>query len=148
MILAQTMSGGALNENYFVAQWKQIHLNYPNFDMGYAQSMFVGWWSFNYAWAKASPMTTAASPTTSGILVGFLYDPNTPYRWAQQVKANFPQMSMVTSQAQQHCLAPARPKNPKQASLSQCWNHVETYLKTGVLPMDGVTCEAPLPVVA
>lgn len=68
----------------------------------------------------------------TGIIVGMLYDSNTPYVWTQEMRTNFKYTSLLTSQSIFHGLAVNDP---------ECQRHVQAYLRDGYVSFsDGQVC--------
>jgi len=139
IVLVQTLWGGMLNEDLVVQRVKEADETFANFGLGKAASMALGVWSLTYAWPRPAPMTSMGFPTTKGIVIGYLYDPNTPYEWAQQARQAFPSTSLITSQASKHGM------HPDAVADKDCWPLVRRYLQEDILPFNGQLCRRPVP---
>lgn len=139
LVLPQTLWGGMLNENLFIQRMKEVDETFANFGLGKAAQIAAAWWSYTYAWPRLAPMASAGSPATKGIVIGYLYDPNTPYEWAQQARQAFPSTHLITSQASKHGMHPLDEKD------TDCWPLVRQYLHDGTLPVNGQLCRRPVP---
>jgi pimeloyl-ACP methyl ester carboxylesterase len=148
-ILGQSMTNHAYDEEQFMAVWRNTATLEPALGTYKAANQLAGWWSMTYFWPKSNPIATIGSPLQKGIIVGFVFDPNTPYKWAQQMRAAMPSMALVTSQDQRHGIDPTNVYQESSTTIKTgvCYDHIRSYFLTGQLPENGVTCGAPLPAV-
>jgi hypothetical protein len=129
--------------------------------------LFAFWWGNAFKWPRPAPITPMTHPTVTGVILGQLRDPATPYKWAQETKAAFPAMSLVTSQDAHHGVAAdgtdanlagtGKLRLQRSGSMhnggsgggsgggGSCWDHVAGYLFDDVQVRNGVTCRTPLP---
>jgi pimeloyl-ACP methyl ester carboxylesterase len=146
IVMSLSTSGSALTEDYFIARYRLAKETYPCVGTAACIQAFVFWWTCSYDWPRETPVASMASSKVKGLIVGFLYDPNTPYIWAQEQHENHPNMHLVTSQVSQHCIQNDGVIDPRSFSNSVCYGFVEDYVKTGKLPVDGTVCPSPLSV--
>ena len=67
---------------------------YTGAGTGSPARMFYAEYVVGFYWPKSAPIPPAGNAYLGGIIVGLLYDSNTPYVWAQEMKAAFPSTSM------------------------------------------------------
>lgn len=138
-VMSQSSFDAATNENYFINRWKEVLATFPNFHLGKSAKIFTDWWTMTYAWPRLTPVSSAASPVTPGMIIGYVFDPNTPYAWAQQAHEAFPMTSLVTSQASKHGMN-------GEAVDKECVPILQAYLQEDKQPVDGDLCRAPQPI--
>jgi hypothetical protein len=145
LVTAQAASGQSYSKTFFLQQVQEINAKYPG--LGETQNApsnnFIYWYGMGLHWPKSNPITPAGNPVQRGIVAGVIYDPNTPYAWTQEMKAQFPMATLISSQGEGHGLE----ATSKQGSDAYpCTHLTERYFTTGeVGAVDGTTCRAPLP---
>lgn len=128
---------------------KELHRAQDTFS---TNSVVQGWIKkvmVDFAW-NPHPVPTMGSPNLQGIVLASLYDPNTAYRWGQEMKGQFPSTSLITTAFVTHVIGPTggncaryNPKNcPRQFS-RPCFKDVHDYVMGGEPPTDGTFCPAP-----
>jgi len=96
---------------------------------------FAGW----RAWPSTPvPPASLGNPSLHALIVGNLYDPATPYQWSQQMHQAFPAGSVITYQGVGHVM---KVDKYDQVGSDICVRHVTEYLKSGILPRNGIVCD-------
>ena len=96
--------------------------------------LFIAMLLSNYNWPKNIPLPIRGHPIITGIVSGQIWDPLTEYKWTQQMRANFPNTHLLTSQSNKHGLN----NNPI------CQAHINKYFETGSVGfVDGNVCGDP-----
>ena len=114
---------------------------------GYGSGLPATWFAVTYGgsyyWPRSSPLPPRGNPFITGIVAGQLFDPNTPYKMTEEMRASFQSTHLLSSQSIYHGL-------PTDASLrpddnTPCQQHIIDYLHTGYVGfVDGTVCGAPL----
>ena len=97
--------------------------------------------------------TVMGAAGLGGIVIGSLYDPNTAYTWAQEMKGNFEKTSLITTAFVTHGMnarggmSGGKYENYREtmAYAKTCTANVFNYLlDTAPQPEDGLFCPAPV----
>jgi hypothetical protein len=136
------------------AATKELHKAQGTFT---SELVFGGWLqktAYDYAWPVSNPQTVMGAAGLGGIVIGSLYDPNTAYTWAQEMKGNFEGTSLITTAFVTHFMdarggnQAKHYENPLDAMAyaKACTANVFNYLlDTAPQPEDGLFCPAPEP---
>lgn len=95
-----------------------------------------------FQWAPApKPHIYGWRENVSAMIIGGLYDVATPFTNAKEMRASFPASSLLTWQGVGHCLGGSSFRyNPD--GFAVCTNAMIEYLDNGILPTDGLVCQA------
>jgi hypothetical protein len=87
------------------------------------------------------------NPNLGGIVVGNLFDPNTEYSWAQQMKAHFLNTALITTPMVDHVLSAkgGNQQYTKGVGTMVCFSYLDHYLPGKGQPKDGTYCPVPEP---
>ena len=87
------------------------------------------------------------NPSLGGIVVGNLFDPNTQYSWAQQMKAQFLNTALITTPMVSHVLTAAggNSRYTQGVGTTVCFSYLDDYLLGNGQPEDGTYCPVPEP---
>ncbi|CAB9527105.1 Secreted [Seminavis robusta] len=130
MVNAQDQSAPVYDEQRFAVETIEINQKYTGAGTGNA---FFGTYSTNFYWPKVNPLPPAGNSYLSGIILGILYDPNTPYVWTQDMRLGFKFTSLLTSQSIFHGIY----NDPT------CLRHLVNYFEDGFVNfVDGQVCGA------
>jgi pimeloyl-ACP methyl ester carboxylesterase len=133
---------------------KQLHKAQGTFT---SENVFGSWvlkTAIDYAWPVSNPQTVMGAAGLGGIVIGSLYDPNTAYRWAQEMKGNFEKTSLITTAFVTHFMdvsggnSGSKYENKREAMAyaKTCTANVFNYLlDIAPQPEDGLFCPAPEP---
>lgn len=144
MILAQDYTNFAYSEEYFIGRWKQMRELYTNMGLSHAAYQFVFYWGIGYYWPANSPVPPLSNPKQGGLILGQVFDPNTPYKWTVEMKQAFPMTGLITSNDIRHGAGQFN-KNivGGEEVEGACNAHITDYLLTGAQVTDGTTCGTP-----
>jgi len=94
-----------------------------------------------FGFPPSAPLTTFGNPNHHGIIAAQLFDPNTQYKWAQQMKGQFPRMALITSPEVAHG------ERSKDSTVNdECQYNINKYLHGNGFdnqPQDGLFCYTP-----
>jgi len=137
------------------AATKELHKAQDTFTNKKVFDTWVIKTGMDYAWPVSNPQTVMGAAGLGGIVMGSLYDPNTAYRWAQEMKGNFEGTSLITTAFVTHFLTQSggnqRGSYKKEgldamSYAKECTANVFNYLlDTAPQPEDGLFCPAPEP---
>jgi hypothetical protein len=124
-------------------------------DLG-AMQMWMRLQVIFYQMPPTAPLAPFGSPLQHGIIVGNLFDYQTEYKFAQELKLQFPTTALITTSFESHGLYPIGSNDymniggryPALGEFSKaCFSHLDNYLEGGVLsqPVDGSFCYIPEP---
>jgi pimeloyl-ACP methyl ester carboxylesterase len=140
-VRAQDSSGASYDEDFFAQEVAEFNAKYKGARVGLPADAFAYRWGHSFYWPKSVPLPPLGSPDVRGIVAGSLYDPATPYRWTQQMRAAFPNMNLLTSQSITHIIATIL--DDEEVGRYDCQQHILDYLTNGYVGFqDGSICEA------
>eukprot|EP00928_Gymnodinium_smaydae_P070467 TRINITY_DN54295_c0_g1_i1.p1 TRINITY_DN54295_c0_g1~~TRINITY_DN54295_c0_g1_i1.p1 ORF type:complete len:778 (+),score=176.72 TRINITY_DN54295_c0_g1_i1:75-2336(+) len=142
---------GVWSTDVFMREWdRQKGSGYP-----VGLIYWTVWATYLFSWpVTARPIPPLTSTKVPLVVIGNLFDGQTSYNWAQEMRNNFPAGSMVTWQGWGHCFTFSgrvqesvedleAGKYTEASARMLCERLISDYLVTGHLPPDGHTCEAP-----
>jgi len=108
-----------------------------------AVSSFLAVSAGYYKFPPSAPLATAGNPNAHGIIAAQLFDPATAYKWAQEMKGQFPSMALITSPETAHGY---RSQNKDSGFQTECQSNIDKYLLGAGFdgqPEDGLFCYTP-----
>jgi hypothetical protein len=149
---------GHFTEQSFLQWWQVIHKTQP---LGISRSLLLAM-AVDVWPVLPRPHPTVGSPVVAPLIIGNLFDPQTPYQNAQGMLEAFPQGQLMTWQGYGHGLqlpenisrvvaqyeeeieAGKRPSYTNEVAKLLCARMALLYLQNGTLPVNYV-CKAAAP---
>jgi hypothetical protein len=95
-----------------------------------------------FGFPPSAPLSTSGNPNHHGIIAAQLFDEQTQYKWAQQMKGQFPMMALVTSPEVAHGM-----RSKDYDTNTECQYNINKYLLGDGgfdgQPEDGLFCYTP-----
>ncbi|CAE7892800.1 ANKRD50 [Symbiodinium microadriaticum] len=133
-ILAQDYSG-----RFAVAQAMQAYREFKStWNDAMATSGFVAMFSVLSSWtAEAVPAQPGFRAGIKALVLGNLYDPETPFIWSNHMRESLPDGAMIIWQGGGHG------EQRDDDNMKDCTDAIDRFWETGRLPKDGLTCRTP-----
>ena len=137
-ILAQDYSG-----RFAVAQAMQAYREFKStWNDAMATGAFVAMFSVLSSWtAEAVPVQPGFRTGIKALVLGNLYDPNTPFIWSNHMRESLPDGAMIIWQGGGH--GERRNDDNMKDYMKDCTDAIDRFWETGRMPKDGLTCRTP-----